>query len=768
MNKYTTILIFIFTLSINGCKKDSDTPPESDSLYQTYITTWNFKYENDNLGLLVITLAHDKNKDVYIKGKLYFFDTKDTDLLRKYNSDFYDKIINKDDSILSASTIEDFAESYFSKLHIFSKSKYINNDDLLKMMDFSPVQLGLTQKGFSILDILTKLVPAAYAQNFNIIRLNQIDPLWGTWGIITTTSLLTHTGIGMGVAITAGGVVGLSIGAGVFFWQYVGGGTGVTSLWNLPGFLWNGVQVLGNLEELVNKFTCPIVEALNGKCNEPSINAKLDNIKREIEKIFDQLKYDMENAAYSLRSRLITSISTSDPHLTSFDFNRYSFMAVGEFTAVKSTTDNFEIQVRQEELKPLSNNGTVSWNTGLAIRTGDGDVCIYPPNSVFVNKQKLHSDFALHHLSNNGTVEKNDNEVIITNTRGDLITVKLFSDNLDYFISPNEGRKNKVRGLFGNYDGSAENDLVLSTGEKITNKYEDLYPKFADSWRIKQSESLFVYDSGKNTSSYTDRSFPRQPINLSTSQRNSAKTICENAGITDPFLLESCIIDVASTNDPSLAARIYQSQLVGEAIKEYSISDFSSSKIKFANSGVSFSDKEAVLDTKVQGSSTLAINQGVYLKNGFETEFTFSTNNLVSPSYFYLAVWQTSKLDNNEERAGFIFYPPKDGAASAEYIVQRGGGTSIVESSYGTTPNYVDGKNHKVKIIERQTNDKSWIIELFFDNYSAPIYTAYSDKTLAQRLHTSNSIGFIQLSVIQNNSDISPSVKISNWSFKSF
>ena len=37
--------------------------------------------------------------------------------------------------------------------------------------------------------------------------------------------------------------------------------------------------------------------------------------------------------------------------------------------------------------------------------------------------------------------------------------------------------------------------------------FETLYPKYADRWRITQKESLFDYEPGETTETFTDRNF---------------------------------------------------------------------------------------------------------------------------------------------------------------------------------------------------------------------------------------------------------------------
>ena len=83
-----------------------------------------------------------------------------------------------------------------------------------------------------------------------------------------------------------------------------------------------------------------------------------------------------------------------------------------------------------------------------------------------------------------------------------------------------------------------------------------VYNGFGDSWRISQSESLFDYGPGEDTTTYTDRSFPRvltRLADLSAAQRGAALAVCQQAGVSNQRLLDACTEDVAITGDPWFA-----------------------------------------------------------------------------------------------------------------------------------------------------------------------------------------------------------------------
>jgi|GEM_PF-5967145 len=308
--------------------------------------------------------------------------------------------------------------------------------------------------------------------------------------------------------------------------------------------------------------------------------------------------------------------SFGDPNIVTFDGKSYSFNGVGEFVAVKSTVDNFEIQVRQEELKNRSSSGSISWNTGLAINTGSDKLCFYPGKYFINGTQYAYSSSVNNTLQNDGSVTGNTSELTV-NVNGDIVKVFNRKDAIDYSVVPSARRQTKMIGIFGDFNEDDKNDVRIRNGNTIDGSYNTLYPTFTDSWRINQAQSLFVYDSGKNSASYTDKNFPRVPLVITTSQRASAEQACKNAGVRAPFL-EGCINDVVATGDVSFA------QHAKELQDESTIRSFD---IKFGPN-----DDKSLLTSQINsgsygtdyllcGTGTVSpeIQRPVSIINGFET-----------------------------------------------------------------------------------------------------------------------------------------------------
>ena len=167
-------------------------------------------------------------------------------------------------------------------------------------------------------------------------------------------------------------------------------------------------------------------------------------------------------------------------------------------------------------------------------------------------------------LPNGGAVAF-DGESTYTLTWPDGSIVQLdvwgFNDRwMDANVSLADARADAVTGLVvGNMDGKWENDLTSADGSVLNIEelsYENLYDDFGDSWRIHQADSLFDYDAGESTETFTDLDFPAEVVNLeslSEEERQDAEQVCRDSGVTKEPFLTACVLDVALTGDPGFA-----------------------------------------------------------------------------------------------------------------------------------------------------------------------------------------------------------------------
>jgi hypothetical protein len=122
-------------------------------------------------------------------------------------------------------------------------------------------------------------------------------------------------------------------------------------------------------------------------------------------------------------------------------------------------------------------------------------------------------------------------------------------------------------------DGSDVGPMPAS----LQDRYVMLYKTFADSWRVTDATSLFVYESGTSTKTFTDEDWPPEepPCNLKPQFEvpgvgvlegmpiPEAEGICK--GVIDKDLFDNCVFDVATTGDETFA----RGYLIAEELRLY-------------------------------------------------------------------------------------------------------------------------------------------------------------------------------------------------------
>ena len=244
--------------------------------------------------------------------------------------------------------------------------------------------------------------------------------------------------------------------------------------------------------------------------------------------------------------------SLGDPHLKTFDGVRFDFQRIGEYTLVRSTKDDFVVQVRQV---PVPGSRAVAVNQSMATKVGGKRVTV-----------SLENDAAV--LRVDGTVVTGDPPAIpgLTLTRsqtsygtnyvfewpdGTVVRAEqLGKYTINVRVRPSASRRGALEGLLGNDDGAVAND----TGEPAP---------LADKWRVPSSASLFDYQPGQTSDTFIDASFPDPSSTVP--NRDAAERACREQGITDPRLLHDCVIDFGVTNGFLFASQYAHEQKVLEA-----------------------------------------------------------------------------------------------------------------------------------------------------------------------------------------------------------
>jgi RHS repeat-associated protein len=255
-----------------------------------------------------------------------------------------------------------------------------------------------------------------------------------------------------------------------------------------------------------------------------------------------------------------SSYSAGDVHLKTLDGIAYDFQGAGEYTLVKSTTDDFEIQTRQE---PWNNSNSVTINTAAVIQLGGQKIGFYldDPNPVRINGVAVNiPDGALYGIGQT-LIARSGVAYNIFSANGDTIELTL-TNCISLSISLADNRKGNVVGLLGDYNNSLNNEFALRDGTVIGSSLsqQDLYGRYSNSWRIAQSDSFFNYAVGQTTDTFTNLNFPLGFVNITPQALAAATQIAKNAGITDPILLQNAIYDLVISNNDTAFLQGYTVQ----------------------------------------------------------------------------------------------------------------------------------------------------------------------------------------------------------------
>jgi hypothetical protein len=233
-----------------------------------------------------------------------------------------------------------------------------------------------------------------------------------------------------------------------------------------------------------------------------------------------------------------------DPHITTADGKHYDFQAAGEFVSLRDP-DGMEIQTRQTPIAttffpgPDEHDGLatcVSINTAVAARVGKHRVT-WEPNLTGVpdpSGLQLRIDGAPTALGANGVAlgaggrvapsAGGGLEVDFPDGKTLLATPEWWASQGKWYLNVDVSHLGLVsdedRAFGRGIAGAIANGSwlpALPNGASVgpmpaplADRYDVLYKRFADAWRVSDRDSLFDYARGTSTETFTMRDWPKQ------------------------------------------------------------------------------------------------------------------------------------------------------------------------------------------------------------------------------------------------------------------
>ncbi|GAA4631992.1 hypothetical protein GCM10023196_063570 [Actinoallomurus vinaceus] len=257
-----------------------------------------------------------------------------------------------------------------------------------------------------------------------------------------------------------------------------------------------------------------------------------------------------------------TGGSYGDPHFVTFDGGSVDFQGAGDYVLAESTTDDFMVQGRYTRLPHRSTSMSV--NRGVAARVGRSVIAFgddttsepLDPQVATLDGRRLPLKEGITTKLPGGAVltfGKVRGAVVHWPDGTELMAGRWIADNA--FLTLAKSRWGKVRGLLGNADSNATNDLTARDGTPVKDPldFQQLYGKFGASWRVQGTASFF------RSTIPRDGALPVEPpqrasvAGLSAADRAAAERICRDKGVAPGAALEQCIVDVALTGDRRFA-----------------------------------------------------------------------------------------------------------------------------------------------------------------------------------------------------------------------
>jgi hypothetical protein len=258
-----------------------------------------------------------------------------------------------------------------------------------------------------------------------------------------------------------------------------------------------------------------------------------------------------ESTAGGAMANCSAATTVGDTHLMNFHGLLFDFQASGEFVLARVGPD-FVVQTRQVSGAPRWPNASV--NSAVATRMGKTKVAICVERArLFIDDRPVElGDGKSISASDDVDVSRKGNVYFITGPKGNSVRATVNPTWIDVLVGLGDCCP-KVQGLLGNTTGDV-NQIEARDGTVLTNpfSFQDLYHRYADSWRVAPNESLLPACGDREI----ERGIPAKPFtvrDLDPQVYERARAIAVAAGVKEGALLDAAILDVTVIGDAKAA-----------------------------------------------------------------------------------------------------------------------------------------------------------------------------------------------------------------------
>ncbi len=267
-----------------------------------------------------------------------------------------------------------------------------------------------------------------------------------------------------------------------------------------------------------------------------------------------------ESSAGGATSNCAAAVTIGDTHLATFNGLFYDFQASGDFILAQVDPD-FVVQTRQVSGAPTWPNASI--NSAVATQMGNSRValCLGSPGDevsarLYVDgKQATVEDGKYFETPDSVVIWRTGNVYVIIDQTGNSVRATVNPTWIN--VSVGLGRwPSTVHGLLANANNNVY-QIATRDGAVLTHPFafEDLYHRFADSWRVPAKDSLLEPCGLENVEiGMPTRTFYAH--NLTPELAAKTRAICEDAGVKPGPHMEACILDVAVIGN-ELAANVF-------------------------------------------------------------------------------------------------------------------------------------------------------------------------------------------------------------------